>query len=373
MRHLINRVWPSGSGSVVALQVTSRSRAPFPALAALLAILLAAGCTHSPSPSAAPEGPRVLQVTGPSEFQAQVDGSPLTIYLLGVDVEQRDPSEPSCLRAQAQQKLKLLLPIGSTVKFDSTSTYDGALAAVRNNHDRLVNADLVAAGLAIPHDGTPGPRAQIAQIAAANFEAHRAKVGYYSDQIACTVPAQVAAIGACSRQVAGDGAARTAAPSTSSTAAPRTTVSTTSSFLQPSAEEVGLEQTLSAAEEIGLRLRIAERNRDNINSFAMQAMTASDVQAYGELLAKYVAACKARRSALEASRGAAYSSSSSAAEAPSLSEAARSARESTASDVAVSESSAKIGRTVGLGAIGRGVEPVRSRDLGQPPVARVGC
>lgn len=120
-----------------------------------------------------------------------------TIRLLNIDTpETKDPNEPvECLGPQAADYLAEQLPPGTKVRLEFDverhDKYGRTLAGVFAPDGNLVNADIARRGLGIPVQyGSNGKF--LPPVEAAYGEARRAKTGLFSDQVDCTVPAQVA-------------------------------------------------------------------------------------------------------------------------------------------------------------------------------------
>jgi micrococcal nuclease len=127
------------------------------------------------------------------------------IRLLNIDApESVDPAKPvECLGPEASAYLKSLLPAGTpvTLRHDRVKhdKYGRELAAVFVG-GRLVDAEVARAGLADAIVIRPNDR-YYAEVLAAQRQARAAKVGLYSESIACTVPAKVAAYESASAAV----------------------------------------------------------------------------------------------------------------------------------------------------------------------------
>ena len=100
-----------------------------------------------------------------------------------------------CLGPQAAEYLEVLLPKGTqvTLEFDVErhDKYGRTLAGVFAPDGALVNAKIAREGLGIPVQ-FGGNSKFMPPVEAAYAEAREAKSGLFSDQVDCTVPAQLA-------------------------------------------------------------------------------------------------------------------------------------------------------------------------------------
>jgi micrococcal nuclease len=157
----------------------------------------------------------VQRVVDGDTVDVSVGGTTTRIRLLNVDTpETVDPNEPvQCLGPEATEFLKSVLPAGTAVRLEydeeRTDRYDRTLAAVFTPDGKLVNAEIARQGLGAPLVVRANDRFY-PQVEQARDEAMAARRGLHSMDIACTVPAQVAAVAA-----AADGAPAVDAQATS--------------------------------------------------------------------------------------------------------------------------------------------------------------
>lgn len=105
------------------------------------------------------------------------------IKLVNVDA----PAADECLHEESRRRLRELLPEGTAV----TVAREGQFAALSTQDGRLVNAALIADGLAVP---TVNGTRFLDQAKAANHAAAQRKSGLHSPEVPCTLPGQVKAI-----------------------------------------------------------------------------------------------------------------------------------------------------------------------------------
>ncbi|NKE55569.1 thermonuclease family protein [Lentzea sp. PSKA42] len=105
------------------------------------------------------------------------------IRLVNVDA----PAAGECLHEEARKRLSELLPEGTPV----TVAKEGQFAAVSTQDGKLVNAALIADGLAVP---TVNDARHLSQVKGANAEAAQKQKGLHSPEVPCTLPGQVRAI-----------------------------------------------------------------------------------------------------------------------------------------------------------------------------------
>lgn len=136
------------------------------------------------------------------------------------------PASRDCLYAESADYLETLLPVGATVAGGETGelTVEGTLVA----------AELVRAGLAVPHPAGAETDPEYREVLAAQEAARAAQAGFYSPSIACTVPTRVAAY-----------AALTAGLSSEADAALEAAITRTNERVE--AENLRLEQEAAAA------------------------------------------------------------------------------------------------------------------------------
>jgi endonuclease YncB( thermonuclease family) len=97
------------------------------------------------------------------------------------------PAAAECLHEEALRRLSELLPVGTPV----TVTKDGSFAALSTQDGKLVNAELIADGLAV---ATVNGSRFLAQAKEANAVAAQKQKGLHSPDVSCTLPGQVKAI-----------------------------------------------------------------------------------------------------------------------------------------------------------------------------------
>ncbi|WP_157985380.1 thermonuclease family protein [Lentzea terrae] len=105
------------------------------------------------------------------------------IKLVNVDA----PAADECLHEESRKRLRELLPEGTAV----TVVREGQFAALSTQDGRLVNAALIADGLAVP---TVNGTRFLDQAKVANHAAAQRKSGLHSPEVPCTLAGQVKAI-----------------------------------------------------------------------------------------------------------------------------------------------------------------------------------
>ncbi|MET9631317.1 thermonuclease family protein [Lentzea sp. NPDC006480] len=111
------------------------------------------------------------------------EGDRVTVVrLVNVDA----PAADECLYDESRKKLSELLPVGKQV----TVTREGPLVGL-STEDGLVNARLIADGLAVP---TVNGTRFLDQVKAADNAAAENHKGLHSPEVPCTLPGQVKAI-----------------------------------------------------------------------------------------------------------------------------------------------------------------------------------
>lgn len=105
------------------------------------------------------------------------------IKLVNVDA----PAADECLHEESRKRLRELLPEGTAV----TVAREGQFAALSTQDGQLVNATLIADGLAVP---TVNGTRFLDQVKAANHAAAQRQNGLHSPEVPCTLPGQVKAI-----------------------------------------------------------------------------------------------------------------------------------------------------------------------------------
>lgn len=151
-------------------------------------------------------------------FDAEIDGRTERIRLLNVDTpETKHPNKDvECLGPEAARFLETLIPVGSTVSLEydeeRLDQHDRTLAGVRTGEGTLVNAEVARQGLATavvigPNDRFYPPVLEAQQEAISHGR------GLYSADVACTIPAQVAAVTAAAENAPAAAAQPADAPS----------------------------------------------------------------------------------------------------------------------------------------------------------------
>lgn len=132
-------------------------------------------------------------------FDAEIDGRTERIRLLNVDTpETKHPNKDvECLGPEAARLLETLIPVGSTVSLEydeeRLDQHDRTLAGVRTGDGTLVNAEVARQGLATAVVVGPNDRFY-PPVLEAQQEAISHGRGLYSADVACTIPARVAAV-----------------------------------------------------------------------------------------------------------------------------------------------------------------------------------
>jgi micrococcal nuclease len=165
-------------------------------IASVAAAALVAGSVVVASAANADSG-TVVRIIDGDTLVVSINNGDHTIRLLNVDTpETKDPDQPvECLGPQATKYLEGLLPKGTQVKleFDKerNDQYGRTLAGVFAPDGSLVNAEVAREGLGIPVQYGEN-RKFLPPVEAAYAEARTAKSGLFSEQVDCTVPAQLA-------------------------------------------------------------------------------------------------------------------------------------------------------------------------------------
>lgn len=139
----------------------------------------------------------VVRIVDGDTLVVSINNGDHTIRLLNVDTpETKDPNQPvECLGPQATEYLEGLLPKGTRVRLEFDverhDKYGRTLAGVFAPDGSLVNAEIAREGLGIPVQYGSNSKF-MPPVRAAYEEARTAKSGFFSDQVACTLPAQLA-------------------------------------------------------------------------------------------------------------------------------------------------------------------------------------
>ena len=162
-------------------------------------VIAAASLALSAGTASADEGV-VERIVDGDTLKVRINGAVETIRLLNVDApETKHPDKDvECLGPEAADRLKMLLPVGSTVtlKYDRerTDRYGRTLAAVFDEDESLVNAEVARLGLGAAVVYGSNDRF-LPAVRSAQAEAAKERRGLHSDEVACTVSGQVAALG----------------------------------------------------------------------------------------------------------------------------------------------------------------------------------
>ena len=160
----------------------------------------------------------VVRVIDGDTLIVSINNGDHTIRLLNVDTpETKDPNQPvECLGPQASKYLEETLPKGTHIRLEFDverhDKYGRTLAGVFTSDGSLVNAEIAREGLGIPVQFGQN-RKFLPPVQAAYEQARTAKTGLFSDEIECTLPAQLAHTAQALEEAAG------AAPATTSAAA----------------------------------------------------------------------------------------------------------------------------------------------------------
>lgn len=125
----------------------------------------------------------VVRVVDAETVEVREGDRVTAMRLVNVDA----PAADDCLHNESQKRLTELLPEGTAV----TVVREGQLAALSTMDGKLVNAALIADGLAVPV--VNGTRF-LDQVKAADNEATEGHKGLHSPDVSCTLPGQVRAI-----------------------------------------------------------------------------------------------------------------------------------------------------------------------------------
>lgn len=142
----------------------------------------------------------VVRVIDGDTLVVSINNGDHTIRLLNVDTpETKDPNQPvECLGPQATEYLERLLPKGTNVRLEFDverhDRFGRTLAGVFAPDGVLVNAEIAREGLGIPVQfGSNGKF--LPPVEAAYEEARNTKTGLFSEDVDCTLPAQLADTG----------------------------------------------------------------------------------------------------------------------------------------------------------------------------------
>jgi micrococcal nuclease len=158
----------------------------------------------------------VVRVVDGDTLIVSINNGDHTIRLLNVDTpETKDPNQPvECLGPQASQYLEETLPKGTQVRLEFDverhDKYGRTLAGVFTSGGSLVNAEIAREGLGIPVQFGQN-RKFLPPVQAAYEQARTAKTGLFSDEIECTLPAQLAQTTQALENAAGAAPATTSA------------------------------------------------------------------------------------------------------------------------------------------------------------------
>lgn len=137
----------------------------------------------------------VVRVIDGDTLVALVEGEETTIRLLNIDTpETKDPDETvQCLGPEATEFLAERLPAGTEIELEydqeRLDRYDRTLAGVYES-ESLVNAEIAEAGLGVPVYFAPNDRF-LREVEEASERAQEAAAGLFSDEVGCTLPAQL--------------------------------------------------------------------------------------------------------------------------------------------------------------------------------------
>lgn len=157
------------------------------------AVVDAVGTERSSSASAV-----VTYLVDGDTFDARIDGDVVRIRMLNIDTpETKDPRVGvECLGPEAAEHLAELIPVGTSVRLaydvERTDRYGRTLAGVFAD-DRFINAEMAAAGLAVPVVVGENDRFY-PEVRAASKRALDEDRGFFSDDAECTLPAKVEAL-----------------------------------------------------------------------------------------------------------------------------------------------------------------------------------
>ncbi|SHN69802.1 micrococcal nuclease [Geodermatophilus obscurus] len=137
----------------------------------------------------------VAKVVDGDTIDVRYDGETYRVRLLNVDTpESVDPEKPvECLGSEASEWLKQRLPAGTEVSLerdqDTLDDYGRELAAVFVG-DNLISAEIARAGLGVAMSVGANTK-YLRPVQTAQAEAEAVGRGMYSNEVECTVPAQI--------------------------------------------------------------------------------------------------------------------------------------------------------------------------------------
>lgn len=138
---------------------------------------------------------KVLRVVDGDTLDVRLDGAETKLRLLNIDAPEtaHDGDPAQCLAKAAKARLAELAPVGATMRVESYGhdRFGRTLAGLYSEKGELLNAQLVAAGLAAPFV-VNGQVNLLRPIRAAQAEAAEAASGLHEAK-GCTVPGRVRA------------------------------------------------------------------------------------------------------------------------------------------------------------------------------------
>jgi micrococcal nuclease len=200
----------------------------------------------------------VDRVIDSDTLQVTVDGKTETVRLLNVEsaASSNTGQSAECLKPEATALVQQLLPPGTAVRLEfDTHRVDAAgiiVAAVFRNN-KFVNESIALAGLGVA-DSRDGTGRFLPMVEKAQESARAERVGFFSDEVECTVPGRVrvaagvscASLGA-STQVTPTSTGPTSSASASSTSGPTASATDTISPNVVGASSVELNDRAQAA------------------------------------------------------------------------------------------------------------------------------
>ncbi|MET4061772.1 micrococcal nuclease [Arthrobacter sp. UYP6] len=194
------------------------------ALAAAAAVVIVGGTTVAIVSAGNADKGKVIRVIDGDTLVVDFDNQELTVRLLNVDTpETKDPDKPvECMGPEATDFLTGALPAGSTVTLgfdvEREDRYGRTLAAVYDDDDLLINAEVARRGLGIPVTYEPNAKFR-PPVDEAYREAQENGAGLFAEDVECTIPAMVAALEDAAVQAAAEGTGATAASAAAAAAA----------------------------------------------------------------------------------------------------------------------------------------------------------